>query len=115
MGAIYNIGSNGTAPIEQGADYTLVVTASVGGLPMNLTGYTVKAQLRKKFDATEYTDFDAVIFAPIEGKVSISLSATVTAALAPTNYVYDCILTSADGKVIRLIEGRAYVTPEVTR
>jgi hypothetical protein len=43
------------------------------------------------------------------------ITAAQTSALKAGTYVYDLELEAPNGEVIRLIEGRFVITPEVTR
>jgi len=49
------------------------------------------------------------------GTISITLTAGQTTTLIPGTYVYDVEIQSPNGEVIRLLEGKFIVTPEVTR
>jgi hypothetical protein len=49
------------------------------------------------------------------GTIDILISAVTTAGFTPNAYVYDLELVSANGTVIRMVEGSFTVTPEVTR
>lgn len=117
---IYNI------HIEQGATYTLLltITQSDGVTPLPLTGYTGKAYLKKSYVTKDPpVKFTIDIYAPLDGKLSMSLSPAITTDLvaagnlleAKPQYVYDIKITSPEGKVSRLLKGSAYVSPEVTR
>ena len=60
---------------------------------------------------------------PTDGKLTVSLSASETAAIptgetitdAMSKYVYDIELVDGSGVVKRILDGYAYVSPEVTR
>lgn len=88
------------------------------GTPMDLTGWTGKAQIRASYGA------DAVLaefrVECVEGgRVRLSLSPIQTAALpvkqGSKTFVYDVLLTSASGQVLPLVRGRATVIPGVTK
>jgi len=49
------------------------------------------------------------------GTISITLTAGQTTTLIPGTYVYDVEIQSPNGEVIRLLEGKFIVSPEVTR
>lgn len=49
------------------------------------------------------------------GVITLSLTATLTAGIPATRYVYDLEMISSGGVVTRLLEGYVTVTPEVTR
>lgn len=107
----------GDLRIEQGATYSptfLVYTQD--GNPFDLTSYTGSAQLRHNFaDATPSASFTCSINDPAtSGSITISLTASATAALTACNYHWDCEIASGS-IVYRLFEGKAFVSPECTR
>lgn len=102
--------------IDQGAEFyrTMTVTDTNKAV-INLTNCTVIGQLRKGYTSTTSIPFVMTIIDRLTGKVSMSLSATATAAITEGRYVYDVELTSVDQKVYRILEGNATVSPNVTR
>jgi hypothetical protein len=86
--------------IDQGSSFetTLDVTDDNGD-PINLTGYTGAAQMRK-----HYTSSNSFAFTV----------ANATANIVSGRYVYDCELTTGS-TVSRVLEGIVTVTPQVTR
>ena len=107
----------------QGAnfDYTLTWKNS-GGTAVNLTGYSARMQVRDSYDAgtaiASLTNGSGITLGGTAGTILLEMSATTTAALDGTpnsQYIYDLELVSGAGYVTRLVEGRFYVKPEVTR
>jgi hypothetical protein len=104
-----------------------------GGPPVNLTGFTVRAMLRKSYKDAAPVVFDAAIVSPAnQGRIELSLPAATTALLKPNckdatqvsfeaknllfaPYVWDLEAIEASGEVWRVVNGLAVVTPEVTR
>jgi len=82
---------------------------------LNLTNYSVKAQMRKHAAATGVTTFTASIYDAATGKIQIGLSTTTTASLKSGRYVYDVILTDPSNKMSRVVEGMVLVREGVTR
>jgi hypothetical protein len=76
-------------------------------------------QLRTSYSAAsaslELTTANSRISLTNAGVITLSLTATETAALAAGRYVYDLEMVSSGGLVTRLLEGVATVSPEVTR
>lgn len=102
--------------IDAGADYSIIVTANQGnGDPLNLTGYTVKSQVRKSYASPTAYDFTASIFAATSGKIRLSMTAAQTSAIKPGRYLYDVEITSAIGEKRRVLEGIIIITPEITQ
>jgi hypothetical protein len=83
--------------------------------PLNLTGYTGAAKL-KKSAATSKTAADFVVSFPdpLQGQLKISLASSITSALKPGRYVYDVLLTDASSMKSRVVEGSAIVTAGIT-
>lgn len=102
--------------IDAGADYSIIVTANQGnGDPLNLTGYTVRSQIRKSYASSVAYDFTATVFATTSGKIRLSLTNAQTSAIKPGRYLYDVEITSSAGEKRRVLEGIIIVTPEITQ
>ena len=88
---------------------------STANAPLDLTGFTGAAKL-KKSAATSKTAADFVVSFPnvTEGQLKISLGSTITSGLKPGRYAYDVLLTDASSIKTRVIEGSAIVTAGVT-
>ena len=102
--------------LNQGATFTRQMTVKENNSPLNLTGYTAAMQLRSTYDSgTVALSMTAAVINATQGILSISATATATAALEEGIYVYDLEIESSGGVVTRLMEGKVTVTPEVTR
>lgn len=107
--------------IEQGAtfDDTWTWTDSNGD-PVNLTGYTARAQVRSQVTSSStvvsVTSGNGLTLGGVAGTIRMQLSAATTAALtAPFSGVWDLEVESSGGVVTRLFSGTVTVTAEVTR
>ena len=105
--------------IDQGANFSSDITVKdANGNAFDLTGYTTEAKMAKGYASTRTrtTITSAVASDATTGVVSLSLTATQTAALdAPERYVYDVEITqTSSGTVTRVIEGIISVRPNVT-
>ena len=107
--------------VEQGAtfSYTLTLTDSAGA-PVNLTGYTARMQMRRSVQSPDIlisltTANGRLVITPLTGVITMTISATDTAALNFQSAVYDLEIESAGGIVTRLIEGKVRLSLEVTR
>lgn len=126
--------SDGTVSLvgKQGTTWELFLTLKhPDGSPLNLTGYILRGQFRASYSAVEKTDIACSIVSASEGKVSISVAAILTADIAAYKdsvditklksykgtgvYVYDIEMVDIAGKVSRILEGKLYVDPEVTK
>ena len=106
----------------QGANFDYTLTWQAGGSAVNLSGYSARMQVRDSYDAgtaiVSLTSGTGITLGGTAGTIILELSATATAALdgtPNTQYVYDLELVSGAGYVTRLVEGRFYVFPEVTK
>lgn len=116
--------------IDQGTywDAHLVYQDTLGNL-IDLTGFGARMMARTSMEATAVafslaTAGDSVVPSPtgtitlggVAGTIVLELSAAATAAIAaPFSYRYDLELVPPSGKIIRLIQGRIIVAPEVTK
>ena len=102
--------------IDQGATFTTTVTVTdSNGDAVNLSGYSVAAQIRKTFLSSSATAFTATISNASAGEITITLSPTQTAALEAGRFVYDVLITASGGTKTRVVEGQVTVNPSVTR
>lgn len=100
--------------IDQGSDFNMKLTFRKDGVNMDLTGYSIRAQIRQTKTApaitTSFTGL--VVDAPI-GIFMISLPASVSSSINPGNYFYDVEVYGPS--TTRVLEGKVTITPEVTR
>jgi hypothetical protein len=113
--SIYNI------ICEQGATLERNLTFRDGnGLLVNLTGFSAQMQVRPTVTSSTVTLElstlnNRIVLGGQAGTITLNVPATTTATLAPGDFVYDLELTSPNGVVRRLVEGKFKVKPEVTR
>jgi len=102
--------------IEQGSDFSLQLTVQESGAAKNLTGYSIRGQMRSSVDATAIAaSFTGTIADPASsGVITISLPYTTTDDISPGMYLYDVELYNS-GSVQKLIKGSATVLGEVTK
>ena len=104
--------------IEQGFDFetTFELEDTTSGDYLDLTGYSVEAQLRKTYTSSTSVSFGSTVILPANsGKVKISLASTETSLLKPGRYVYDIKLTTVSGTLTKAVEGAALIRAGVTR
>lgn len=104
--------------VEQGATFSRTLTVySTGTTPLNLTGKTLRGQLRRNLaDTTVAGTFTFTLAnqGTSPGVATWIMSAVDTAALPAQTLRYDVELV--DGTTItRILEGEAFVSGEVTR
>jgi len=106
---------------EQGATLDRNLTFRDGnGSLVNLTGFSAHMQVRPTVaSATITLDLSTsnsrIVLGGTAGTIVLNVPASTTASLVPGDYVYDLELTSPNGVVRRLVEGKFKVKPEVTR
>lgn len=101
--------------IDQGTTFSFTISVSDQfGDAKDLTGYTAASQMRKSFYTNTAIDFTADISSPLDGEVTISLTATETSAIKAGRYVYDIEIESSE-ETVRVLEGIVVVNPEVTK
>lgn len=103
--------------IDQGSDFEISIAIEEDGSPMDGTNYYARASLRSKIESATSTNFTASI--TTGGVVTISLTNSETAAMTAGSYVYDVEIFQGTAPnetlVTRILQGKASVTPEVTR
>jgi len=103
--------------IQQGATFakTLTITDD-NDVAINIASDTFRGQVRKKHTSTDTeAEFTMTITDGPNGVVQWSLSATDTASMGNGKFYYDIEWVKADATVVRILEGIADTTPEVTR
>lgn len=128
MPTIGSIGTNLDLKLRQGATFGPVVgqLKNADETPINITGYTFRAQMRKSADDALSTGlaFTCSVVDGPNGKFSIELSDEQTSTLdvdpismdaLDSTYVWDLEMESPAGKVTALLYGKANVFREVTK
>jgi hypothetical protein len=103
----------------QGATFKRSLTLRIGHRPMNLSGYTARMQVRESYDSPAYlvslTTGNGITLGGSSGTIDLRISDVDTSNIRSGTYVYDLEIVSPDSDVMRLIQGKFKVTPEVTR
>ena len=103
--------------IEQGSTFAKTITLKDDGdVVINISADTFRGQVRKQHSATTTKAvFDFVITDGVNGVLSWGLTSANTTAMGSGKFVYDIEWVKASGNVVRILEGVAVATPEVTR
>lgn len=103
--------------IDQGSDYSSIVTVnSATGVPLNLTGYTAKSQMRKAYASSTAYAFTCEIYNAALGQIRLAMSAAGTEAMTAGRWLYDVEITNtASGIKKRVVEGVVTLTPQITQ
>ena len=101
--------------INQKSSFQVTFTVKDNGNIVNLTNYTAIAKYKQTYQTpdSQATSITAAIANGALGQVSIALSATETALLQPTKYVYDVAIIDGNGFKTRIVEGSIRVSPGV--
>jgi len=94
---------------QEGAVTAKVTNTSVTVLIDSISGTSTHA------DWIFSTELPKITTTPLLGKISIHATAAQTNAIVAGDYVYDLEITSSTGIVTRVMQGRAIVSPQVTR
>ena len=87
-------------------------------IPWNLSGYTGTMTVRPFVGASNTTlvastDNGYMVLSPQDGRINVTVPASVTADIASGRYSYDLVLDSGS-VVTRILEGKFVVTGAVT-
>jgi hypothetical protein len=107
--------------IDQGCTWQqrLVYKAGDPAVPVDLTGWTARMQVRATVDSPEVllelsTENGGITLGGPTGEISLDVSAATTAAFTWTSGLFDLELVSAGGIVKRPLRGSIGVRREVT-
>lgn len=106
--------------VDQGATFSEPIRWIVDDVPVNLTGYTARFQVRRHPTAAgapllDLTVGSGLAIDAVNGQVTITMTPTQTATLPPGRLAYALELTDGSANVFRFIEGSLVVTPELVR
>ena len=111
--------------INQGMTHKWEVTYNDdNGSPINLTGYQGRGQIRMNVNSPDVLcTLTVTVVTPLSGRVDVLLPASETEGLSlrgrtaqdRTEAQYDVELENGSGTVIRLLQGSAFISPEVTK
>jgi len=108
--------------IMQGASYSYGVTfydvSVTPRVPIDLTGATLRSQIRRKHLAPVLAEFSVTVTDAVHGKATLSLTPDQTAALPGTRpdafFEHDVLLIRADGSRLIPIQGQVEVDDQIT-
>ena len=81
---------------------------------INLTGFTVAAQVWEETRTTKFADFSVTYTNRVAGSVSITLTDTQTATFSPNVLKYDVLLVNAAGLKEYYLEGTIFMSEGYT-
>jgi hypothetical protein len=100
--------------LQRRADYSITLQFKDStGANINLTGWTVEAQVWNQSRSTKYADFAVTYTNRATGTIAIALTNTQT-TLFPDETYYDVLLTNPAGLKEYYLEGIIYVSEGYT-
>lgn len=101
--------------LEKGADFIQNITfRNSDRTPLNLTGYTAAAKIRK-YPTSPYYNIITVVFTDrVNGQIRLFISKENTASLPSGRNYYDILLTDPDGITTKKMEGSIIVNDSST-
>lgn len=102
--------------VEKNANFdtTLTIADEDNGLPLNLTGFTAEAKMKRSFASTTSHAMSVEFVDRLSGVIRLSLTPQQSSVLTAKRYVYDVVITSPSGVKTRVVEGIVEVSPGVT-
>ena len=101
--------------VQRRADHNVqLVFKDSSSAAINLTGFTVAAQVWEETRTTKYADFSVTYTDRSAGSVSITLTDTQTATFTPDLLKYDVLLIDGAGSKQYYLEGTIFVSEGYT-
>ena len=101
--------------VDRRADFGLRLTFKDStGTGINLTGYTVAAQVWEETRTTKYADWAVTYSNRTSGIVDIKLTDEQTATFSPNELKYDVLLTDGNGDKNYYLQGTLYISEGYT-
>ena len=95
--------------LEKGTDFSTNIKLKKDGAPIDLTGYTCTAKIRKYYTSSTHYDFVATPLEPlILGVLNVGMASSITSTIPTGRYVYDILITFA-GTTTKVVEGNVLV------
>jgi len=101
--------------IQRRADHAIqLVFKDSNNSAINLTGFTVEAQVWEETRATKYADWTITYTNRSTGTIDMSLTDTQTATFSPNILKYDVLLTDSAGLKEYYLEGNIFMSEGYT-
>lgn len=100
--------------IYRGTDYRKTMTFNLDGDPIDLTNYTIAAQIRKSENAESLVAAFTFDTEPTAGRTTMGLDAETTAEIDPGVYFWDLKLIDGTGVTDVWIYGKVVILGRVT-
>jgi len=101
--------------LQRRSDHTIPLVFKDGNNnAINLTGFTVAAQVWEETRTTKFADFSVAYTDRVAGSVSITLTDAQTATFTPKILKYDVLLIDAGGNREYYLEGTIFMSEGYT-
>lgn len=101
--------------LKRGGSYAFpLAIKTTGNVAASVVDYTFKAQLRRDEGGPLVAEFGVDVVSPLEGLVTLRLTAEQTTGVALGKHVWDLKATGVDGDVAWLVNGSMRFEGEVT-
>ena len=101
--------------LQRRSDHTIPLIFKDGNNnAINLTGFTVAAQVWEQTRTTKFADFSVAYTDRVAGSVSITLTDAQTATFTPEILKYDVLLIDAGGNREYYLEGTIFMSEGYT-
>jgi len=101
--------------IQRRADFPMrLIFKDANGTAVNITGFTVAAQVWNDDRSTKFADFSVTYTDRVNGTVDLKLSDTDTANFSVNILRYDVLLTDPSGDKMYYLEGTLFVSQGYT-
>jgi hypothetical protein len=104
--------------MDQGATFnnTLNITDDLTNAKVNVSGYTVRSQMRRSYYSANATaQIVCTVTDAANGTILMSLAAANTSNIKAGRYLFDVETVDTASVTTRILEGIITVTPEITR
>ena len=101
--------------IQRRADFPMrLIFKDANGTAVNITGFTIEAQVYDNDRTTKFADFSVVYTDRPNGTVDLKLNDTDTANFFLDTLKYDVLLTDPNGDKMYYLEGTLFVSQGYT-
>ena len=101
--------------VQRRSDHTIqLVFKDSNNAAIDLTGFTVEAQVWEETRTTKFADFGVTYTNRTDGTVDLALTDTQTATFSPNLLKYDVLLTDSNGLKEYYLEGNIFMNEGYT-
>ena len=101
--------------LQRRSDHTIpLIFKDNNNAAINLTGFTVAAQVWEQTRTTKYADWAITYTDRANGIIDMNLTDTDTATFTPSILFYDVLLTDGSGSKNYYLEGKLFVSEGYT-